>query len=143
MAEKFNNKEILSEKGIKNTKQRNLMLDILVQYELPITAEQIFLKFKELDAAINLSTVYRILDVFVCKGLVLKSNIADDNIATYEINRMEHKHHLICISCKRVFIVDGCPLKEYEEILQKKMDFDVVSHKLEIYGYCHDCKIEC
>jgi len=137
----FENKELFESTGIKNTRQRNMTLDILKQAEWPITAEQIFLKLKEIDSAISLSTVYRIMEVFTAKGLAIKSNLVEDTKAMFELNRMEHKHHLICVRCRKMHVVEDCPLGNYERALEKKTDFDITGHRLEIYGYCSDCKV--
>jgi len=134
------NKEFFTKLGIKNTKQRNLIFNILNQFEVPVTAEQIFLKLKEVDASINLSTVYRILDYFIYKGIALKSSVSDENKALFELNRLEHKHHIVCIECKKMFSIDECPFEDYEKKIQSKLGFDVKGHKLEIYGYCCECK---
>lgn len=139
--ENTDNKELFTSQGLKNTKSRNLIYNILDQLEVPVTAEQIFLKLKESDSAMNLSTVYRILEIFVSKGIALKSNIADNNKSMFELNRMEHKHHIVCIGCKRMFPMDSCPFEEYEKKIQDKLGFDVTGHKLEIFGYCQECKL--
>jgi len=140
--ENTENKELFSNIGIKNTRQRNMIFDILKQDELPTTAEQIYLKLKEADTTISLSTVYRILDVFVSKGLAVKSNISEDNKAMFELNRMEHKHHLICVCCKKMMVVDNCPLEVYEKSLAEKTHFEITGHKLEIFGLCPGCKLK-
>ncbi len=134
------NKKLLNKSGLKNTKQRNLILDVLKQNKSPITTEQIYLMLKDVDSSINLSTVYRILDVFVSKGVALKSHIAEDNKAMFELNEMEHKHHLICVRCKKITAVKDCPLDHYERSLEQKTNFEIISHKLEILGYCPKCK---
>ncbi len=140
MVEEISNKERFTSNGIKNTRQRSKIFDILKQQEFPTTAEEIYLKLKQVDTAISLSTVYRILDVFVSKGLALKNNISEDNKAMFELNRMEHKHHLICVCCKKILVVDQCPLEVYEKKLEKKTRFDITGHKLEIFGYCPECR---
>lgn len=132
--------KILKREGLKNTKHRNAILEVIENSDQPITAEQIFLDLKGKKTSINLSSVYRILESLVSKGLVIKSNITGDNKASYELNRLEHKHHLICSGCKKMFSVDGCPLEEYEKQLKVKMDFDITGHKLEIFGFCKECK---
>lgn len=134
------NKELFSNHGIKNTKQRNIVLNLLKKTDLPLTAEQVFLKVKEFDATISLSTIYRILDMFVTKEVVVKSDITDDNKAMFELNRLEHKHYLICVCCKRIMAIDNCPLEVYEKSLEQKTGFHITGHKLEIYGYCPVCK---
>lgn len=138
--EQIDNRELLNDRGIKYTNQRNITFNILRQVDLPITAEQAFMRVKEVDSSISLSTVYRILDMFVSKGLVLKSNISDDNKAMFELNKMEHKHHLICVKCKKMTVVDNCPLEVYEKALEQKTRYQITAHKLEMFGFCPLCQ---
>ena len=65
------NEELFTSQGLKNTKSRNLIYNILEQSDVPVTAEQVFLKLKGSGFSINLSTVYRILEVFVSKDIAL------------------------------------------------------------------------
>ncbi|MFZ3130916.1 MAG: Fur family transcriptional regulator [Desulfosporosinus sp.] len=139
MEENTNYTEILKREGMKSTRHRNAILLLLEQSEQPITAEELYLSLREKTASINLSTVYRTLDTFVSKNLVIKSTM-DDGKARYELNHHEHKHHLYCVGCHKVISIEDCPMGELQEILKKKIDFDVTGHKLEIYGYCHNCK---
>ena len=140
MQETGNYSNILKREGLKNTKHRNAILEVIENSIQPISAEQIFLELKEKKNAINISSVYRILESLVSKGLVIKTNITGDSRATYELNHSEHKHHLICSGCKKMFSIDGCPLEEYEKQLKDKMDFDITGHRLEIFGFCKECK---
>jgi Fur family ferric uptake transcriptional regulator len=65
----------------------------------------------------------------------------DNNKAKYEmIHENEHCHHLICIGCTKIVKIEDCPFKELEKTLHNRTDFDVTGHKLEVYGYCPDCK---
>ncbi|HEX3027737.1 MAG TPA: transcriptional repressor [Clostridia bacterium] len=134
------NKEVFNNLGIKNTKPRNLIYDMLKQADMPVTAEQIYLKLKESGETINLSTIYRVLDYFISKGIALKSSISDENKALFELNRMEHKHHIVCIECKKMFAIADCPFEDYEKRIESSLGFDVKGHKLEIFGYCSQCK---
>lgn len=132
--------EDLKQSGLKNTKSRKAIIDILIQSDQPITAEQIYLNLKEIKTEINLSTVYRTLETLDNKGLVTKLSIMDDDRMFFEYNKMEHRHYLVCTSCKKIVTIHGCPLTSYEEELEKETDFDIVGHKLYLYGYCSDCK---
>jgi len=139
LEENTNYAEILKREGMKSTKHRNAILLFLEQFQHPMTAEELYISLREKTASINLSTVYRTLDTFVSKNLVIKSTM-DDGKARYELNHHEHKHHLFCVGCHKVISIEDCPMGELQEIIKKKMDFDVTGHKLEIYGYCHNCK---
>ncbi|MHB1419490.1 MAG: Fur family transcriptional regulator [Bacillota bacterium] len=133
-------KELLTREGIKNTKHRNAILGVLEQSEKPLTAEEIFLSLIDQHASICLSTVYRTLEILNIKSLIVKSTIMDDDRSRYELNQNEHKHNIICIGCHKMIPFSDCPFGEFEKALKKKTDFDVTGHKLEIYGYCPECK---
>ncbi len=139
LEENTNYTEVLKREGMKSTRHRNAILLLLEQSEHPMTAEELYIAIREKTASINLSTVYRTLDTFVSKNLVIKSTM-DDGKARYELNHHEHKHHLFCVGCHKVISFEDCPMGELQENLKKKLDFDVTGHKLEIYGYCHNCK---
>lgn len=132
--------DILKREGLKSTKHRIAILEVLESCDQPLSTEQIFFKLKEDNISINLSSIYRNLESLVSRELVIKSNITGESKAIYELNRMEHKHRLICSGCKKMFLIDGCPLEEYERHLKDKMNFDITGHRLEIFGFCKDCR---
>jgi len=129
--------KILEAKGLKNTRQRKLVFSVLKAAEGPLSAEEIYIQLQ--GEKINLSTVYRILEIFLQKEIVLKTNISDQK-STYEINHSEHRHYLICIKCKKVTPISGCPLRAYETYLTQKNQYIILEHKLEIMGICPDCQ---
>ena len=92
--------ERLKNSGLKTTKSRKAILDILIRSDQPMAAEQIFLVLKEEQIAINLSTVYRTLESLENKDLVTKISILDDDRMLFEYNQLGHRHYLVCISCK-------------------------------------------
>ena len=125
-------KELLKKEKLKSTKHRNSILDVIVKAEQPVTVETIYLKLKEQGIAISLSTVYRVLEALLGRGLVVKTSVNDDSKALFEINSLEHKHHLLCVKCRKMLPVDGCPLEDYVKTLEEKLGFSIKGHKLEI-----------
>lgn len=130
----------LKECGLKKTKHRVAVLGILSCSEIPVSADQIYIKLRSQEVAINLSTVYRTLETLKEKGLLIKYSGLNDNHALYEYNRLEHKHFLICKGCNKILSIVHCPLKEYEKTLEKETDFIITGHKLDMYGYCTECR---
>lgn len=128
--------------GIKMTKQRIGLIEALKKASQPMTAEQLFLNLHDAEASISLSTVYRILETFVLKGMVEKVISAEHQKAVYELNRQEHRHHLICTRCKNLMTLTGCPLIDYEGALEEKTHFRITGHRLEVYGICPVCQLE-
>ena len=62
-------RDYLHRYGLKNTRHRQLILQLLLASEGVLTAEDIYQQLCEQGAEINFSTVYRILENFTQKGL--------------------------------------------------------------------------
>lgn len=140
MSKTINFESILKSKGLKVTKHRNSVLTIMEEFSQPLSAEDIYFKLKEKEIAINPSSIYKILDILCDCSVINKCLLGDSNKTLYEINHLDHKHHLICKTCKRVFPLTNCPLSNYNKELENSMGFQITNHKLEIYGYCKECQ---
>jgi len=138
--EHLTTKEYLNNHGIKTTKQRTLIFNILNQAKKVMTAEAIYFELRKVDDSLSLSTIYRVLNLFVDKGLVLSSNLPATNKCVFELNRLVHQHHLVCLKCQKVVYINDCPLTEFERHVEQQTNFNIIKHKLEMYGYCNNCK---
>lgn len=130
----------LMQKGLKITKNRTAILHILAQSEQPLAAEDIFWTLKKKKITANLSTVYRALEALTDKNLVTKLNINGDNRSLFEYNRLVHRHYLVCLDCKKITAISGCPFQEYEKSLAQETNYAIAGHKLDVYGYCPGCR---
>lgn len=131
---------ILKENGLKQTKQRSAILDYLEKCGQPVSAERVFLEIKDQAIHVNISTVYRFLELLSDKNLVNRINIVGDSRTLFEVNQKIHRHYLICLSCKKILPINSCPIEEYEKSLEKRTNYKIMAHKLIIYGYCPDCQ---
>lgn len=136
-------KKLFQKNGIKNTQKRQWIYEVLITHQDPLSAEAIYqILLKNANEDINLSTVYRTLDVFTQKGLIIRNTLSLDDRATYEINHHEHRHHLMCVACGAIEPIKGCPLESYERELIKETGYLVLEHKLEILGICPKCQVK-
>jgi Fur family ferric uptake transcriptional regulator len=135
-----NYEEKFIENGLRRTKSRKAILDILTKSSQPISAEQIYKLLKEENIAIDISTVYRTLEAMENIELVKKINIMDDDKMLFEYNNMNHSHYLVCVGCKKIITIQSCPLGSYEEEMESKTNFSILGHKLYLYGYCSECQ---
>ncbi|SFR78775.1 Fur family transcriptional regulator [Anaeromicropila populeti] len=128
---------ILQSHQLKVTKNRMIILTILENSILPLTAEDIYdtcLKTTKM----NYSTVYRTLSVLYDKGILLKTyNL--DGILSYKLNSNDHKHFLTCTKCNKSIPIAFCPLTALETNLAEETGFQITGHNLEITGLCPDC----
>ena len=126
---------------LKNTKQRQQILEFLENAKMPLSAEEIFKEVKTILPNIAISTIYRNLETLLSKNIVRKTMFGD-GIARYEAFSSKHKHYLVCVNCNKMISIPDCPLSEIENNLEKTTDFYVLGHSLEIYGKCPECKIK-
>lgn len=134
-------KKILSSKGIKATKQRIAVVEELYSARTPISADDIYMALRDKESDnLSLSTVYRILDTFVKKDIIVKAGLMDGGKALYEMISDDHRHNLICLKCHRITPIDGCPLADFEKNLESTTGFHISGHKMEIYGICPECR---
>jgi Fur family ferric uptake transcriptional regulator len=124
--------------GIKRTKQREAVLAVLERADKPVSAAAICAQTEKDGEAVWLSTVYRILELFVKKGLAERIAMMTGEMAVYELNRFRHRHYAVCVSCRKIISMDNCPMERFVPKLADG-DFRVTGHNLEVYGYCGDC----
>jgi len=130
---------MLKKEKLRNTSHRQSILEVLEESEKPVSAEAIYLTLREKGISISMSTVYRALDVLEEKNLVVRTDFTENNRSLYEIRREQHRHHLVCLKCRKVIPVMECPFREYASELEEKFGFSITGHKLEIFGYCSEC----
>ncbi len=136
--------------GMKWTKQRKCVYDVLKQAQEPLNAHQIYsLVMKNMDGQEQssagesnyaVSTIYRILAAFEEKHLVTKSNWMDSGTFVYELERGQHTHYAVCLSCHKHIPLQICPLA-HMHVPEAEEDFKITGHKLELYGYCRACRV--
>lgn len=128
--------------GLKNTRYRQLVLQLLLDKQGVLTAEEVYNQLLAEREMINFSTVYRILEMFTQKGLTEKSYLSNSRKYGFTLHALGHRHRLICLCCHRIVEVEHCPIAEFEAKLAQSTAFDILGHNLEWYGYCPSCKKE-
>lgn len=125
------------ENGIRVTAGRILILNIIEASEKGLSAENIYDECKKQNNNLNLSTVYRTLELLEEKDVIKKISI--DGPSLYILKRENHKHVLECDVCHKCVEIP-CPMEEIEEAIKAKVGFSLTQHKLELNGICDQCK---
>lgn len=127
--------------GLKWTRQRKSVYRVLWEAAEPMNAIQIY-RLAAGDTASEeyaVSTIYRILAVFEEKGLVEKTVWMRDGAVAYALNRGMHTHYAVCLECHRRIPLRSCPFAHMHPDSAAE-GFTVTGHKLELYGYCRECR---
>ncbi|RKD29557.1 Fur family transcriptional regulator [Thermohalobacter berrensis] len=132
-------KKKVKENGYKLTPQRKAILKVLIGHNKHfISAEDILKETIKIYPNLNITTIYRNLEILEDINMLHKTK--DNNTALYcLICEESHHHHIICKICGKTEIIDFCPLKKFSDLVKEK-NFILTDHKIELYGYCEDCK---
>lgn len=122
--------EILRKSDLKVTKNRLLLLNTIMGLKYNATMKNII---KKLDREMDKSTVYRMILKLLDKKIIDKQ-INCDNEDYYLIN-FNHKHYIHCIKCKKVELLDECPLD-----IRYINGYKIVNHHINIDGICKKCQ---
>lgn len=128
----------LKNNNIKVTKGRLNILEILLNSEDALTVDYIYEQCKKRGLSIDLSTVYRTMEMLENKKIVDKFNLGEGKY-NYKIRKEAHKHRLECSLCHKEVEID-CPMLQIEEIIKNKTGFTLMEHDLKIKGICDECK---
>lgn len=120
------------------TKQRKAIIELFEEYkEQAMSAEMIHsLITEKKKEEMNLSTVYRNLAMLQNTHMIHQSMI--DSIAYYYLTTKDHKHFMLCTSCKKLFPIN-CFIKKFLPALAKEHDFMITDHDISIVGLCNQC----
>lgn len=118
----------------KLTKQRSQIIDIFKNSDQPLSAELVFQKLS--DPLINLSTVYRTIDILMAANVISKLYL--NNLAYYYFNHHDHVHYMVCEDCHKMFEID-CISSHFHHVADEN-NFKMTHHDLVIYGFCQNCQ---
>ena len=129
---------VLSEHGVRPTRQRVAVLEALAAEANDATAQQIHARLQARGGRIGLATVYRTLALLSERGIV-DSLMHHAGEACYRLCGAGHHHHLVCNNCHRVVEVRDCNLTPWLDDLAAVHGFTVSMHTVELSGTCADC----
>lgn len=122
-----------AEQGLRMTGQRRIIAQVLADAHDHPDVELVYRRANAHDKRISLSTVYRTLKLFEAKGILEKHDFGRGR-GQYEDAEREHHDHLIDVSSGRVIEFQNDDIEKLQEAIARQLGFDLVGHKLELYG---------
>lgn len=123
--------------GYRLTRQREKILDVLCTAGGFSTAVDLYQRLKQIEPAIDLSTLYRTLHFFQSIHLVVSAEI--DGETVYDLAPAEPLHHLICSRCGYIQTIDSHHLEPLKAHLLTEHHFEADLTHIAISGLCADC----
>jgi Fur family ferric uptake transcriptional regulator len=127
----------LRARGLRLTAQRQLVLEAV--YALGhATPDQVHAEVAKTAAGVNITTVYRTLELLEELGLVTHAHLSHGAPTFHAVGEQQHVH-LVCRSCGGVEEVPSDLLAPLVEALEQKKSFLVDIGHVALFGVCAGC----
>ena len=125
--------------GYRVTPQRQLVLEAVAKLE-HATPEEICGEVRQTARGVNVSTVYRTLELLEQLGLVKHTHI-HHGAPSYHLADDAGHVHLVCRQCEQVIQVDQAAVGPLVAALEQSQGFQTDVGHLTVFGLCADCRI--
>ena len=124
-------------KGVRLTDQRKTIAKVISESKELYGSkdhpdvDELHKRVTSIDNKISIATVYRTVKLFEEAGILVKHDFKAGK-ARYEIN--DDHNHLIDINSGEIIEFVDKDIEELQEKIAKKLGYNLVDHKLELYG---------
>ena len=130
----------LTRSGHKATRQRELIARAFFATNAHISAEALYRRVSGRDRRIGLVTVYRTLKLLKEAGLAHERQFGEGRALFEHASSERHHDHMICTDCGKITEFENCKIEALQEQVARKFAFTLRYHKLELYGFCRECR---
>jgi len=131
----------LKSRGLRMTPQRQLILNVVASTRGHISVEQVYQRVVADFPDVNISTVYRTLEVLEELGFVRHTHF-HDSVAQYQRTDEAPHQHLQCSACGQESELDVTALEPLAAELQRRYGFTADLTHTAIVGVCSACRGE-
>jgi len=125
--------------GIRMTGQRRLIIKVLENSKDHPDVETLFERANNIDSKVSIATVYRTVKLLQNAGILEKLEF-NDGRSRFEDAVRKHHDHLIDLDTGKVIEFIDEEIEHIQKKIANKLGYDLVGHKLELYGKKNDRK---
>lgn len=134
-------KKIVKQRGLKYTEQREIILEVLLNADGHLSAEDVYneVKLKYPDTNVGIATVYRALSFLEEVHLISSISFGTDG-KKFETNTKSHHDHLICTLCGKIIEFMDEDIEKKQIKIANDNGFKITNHVMQLFGQCGDCQ---
>ena len=127
------------DKGVKLTEQRKIIVKVLSESKETYgesdhpDVDELYNRVSKVDSKISIATVYRTVKILEEAGILVKHDFKAGK-ARYEQIRESHHDHLIDVKTGEIIEFVDDEIEELQKKVADKYGYQLVDHKLELYG---------
>ena len=120
-------------KGVKLTEQRKIIAKVMSDSNDHPDVDELYTSVSKIDSKISIATVYRTVKLFEESGIVAKHDFKGGK-ARYEELSESHHDHLIDVKTGEIIEFVDDEIEKLQKKVAEKYGYELVDHKLELYG---------
>jgi len=121
------------------TPQRMMIVAAIESSGHHISAEEIYNQIKARYPHLNISTIYRTLDLLKRVALVTETDLGERRVRYHSAERGHH-HHIVCQRCGQITDLDEALFFSLKDGLRREYKSEADLSHLAIFGCCVCCK---
>lgn len=130
----------LREQGFRLTPQREMVLSVLHEIEGFATTEEIYERVSAISSSVDISTVYRTLELLQDFHMVASVDPGDGQ-RRYELLGLHGRHlHLLCRSCGKIIGVEAEAIEPFAARMKEQHGFVLDLEHLSVPALCPECR---
>jgi len=137
-----NFRAVISDGGLKTTKQREEIFNIFLRSPGHKNLSQIYARVAKANPKIGYITVYRTLKLLTRLGLAEERKFADGETRYEPVVRGGHHDHLICLGCGKIIEFEDDAIETLQSRVADRYRFKIFHHRMELYGRCDECRVK-
>ena len=131
----------LEERGIRLTRQRRVILEVMENAERHLDAGSILERAQRIDSGVHRVTVYRTIDLLKKHGLIDELDLlhlrGDQHY--YESHGPRDHIHVACLRCGKVREFESRLYEQLKTQIERDFHMKVTVTRTEVGGYCAEC----
>src|ERR1700693_1048 len=134
--------QILAQRGLRMTKQRRVILQVMDTAEQHLDVDQILARAQKIDSGVHLVTVYRTIDLLKKQGLIDELDLlhlrGDQHF--YESHGPRDHIHVACLKCGKVREFESRLYEKLKKQIEEDCGIEITVTRTEVGGYCEKCR---
>ncbi|MFH1628408.1 MAG: transcriptional repressor [Pseudomonadota bacterium] len=127
-------------KKLRNTPEREEIIREIFAGGDHFDVDEIYLRLRRKGSRVSKASIYRNIPLIMECGLIREVWYEDGHMHYEPVYGYGHHCHLRCKGCGKVIDFVDEAVKSIEMRLGKEHGFQIVDHRLDVVGYCADCR---
>ena len=130
----------ISQRGLRNTPERMKIIDEIFSINVHFDVDELYLRLRRKGSKVSKASIYRNIPLILECGLIKEVWHEDGHMHYEPYYGQAHHCHLHCPKCGKVIEFFEKDLEAIEKRLAKKYHYEIIDHRLDVIGYCPECK---